>query len=772
MKKSILIAFLCLTVFCLIACGKSKSDKAQDKGNTVKNYFECLEKTLKADSYNFNLKEYGKYDNYDGYYSVYRKDDTSYLGYTESMDDDEEDVYYEYFYIDKIFFENKSSKWSDDVEVKYYGEDDFDSVYSSAYKRYKNLVALEGNDAADIMDALIASQNDFEVPSYSVYKEAITKIVNKYMLNKSDVDFVDDIEATDSKFEISMNAVEFYKWCGENIDKYEIPSSMTYYLENKNAKKVTLKLAITVKDGYAIGFEYIHEYPDEDDTDALEYTFTNINKLNKESAIVVSCKEVVDAVKPGDSEHAMVQLIDSLETNRYSSEEYKFKVVESDSNNGYDELYVSYRYGSESPTLYKYSYNGFVYVLTDSETLSSTSDYYKADDMLAYLEDGIALPTTKELTITVWVPAEDIDSGWINRRCEAFNQLHPEWDITFKIELCSEGDSGRLVARDPSSAAAVYAFANDQINYLFSADAIAPISGAYVEAIKKDNSENMMNTVTVDGKVYGAPYSGNTWFMYYDKSVYTEEDIKSLDAMMAKRPVAFPLSNSWYGYAFYEGNGCHLNGGVNDPSLGIDIGGQKAIDVTKYIINRYNSGMLKNDDAGYGLEALANGTVGAIFSGYWDYASVKMALGDNMGIAALPSYNLNGKNVQMYSFMGSKAFGINPQSDAYSECPEALEALTVFLSNAESQLSRYEMRFLLPSSKALMESDAVAKDELAQAQYKTLEETSVLQPYNDKFNTYYWNNMVEFMQDIINGLINDSNIASEVEAFNNALNGR
>ena len=49
-----------------------------------------------------------------------------------------------------------------------------------------------------------------------------------------------------------------------------------------------------------------------------------------------------------------------------------------------------------------------------------------------------------------------------------------------------------------------------------------------------------------DGKMYGVPYTDNTWFMYYDKSTFSEDDIKSLDTMVSKAVVAFPLNDSWY----------------------------------------------------------------------------------------------------------------------------------------------------------------------------------------------------------------------------------
>ena len=359
MKKSILLTFFCIVILCLSACGLSKGkDKKQEESKDAEKYFKCLEDTFKADSYILNLKEEGRYDSYDGLYYVYKKDGSSYLGYSETMEEDS-DKYFEYYYIDKAFFENKSSRWSDDVEVKYYTEDDFDSKYSSEYIRYRNFVALEGKETAEIMDTLIASQDSIEVPSYSVYKEAIIQIAKNYSSDKSEFDFVKSMNATDSKFNISMNAAGFYNWCEENIDEYEMSSLMKSDLEDKDGKKVRVNFAITIEDGFATGFKYIHKYSDSDDTSTLKYTFTEINKLDTESEIVSACTDVVDAIKPGDYKSAMIELINWFEDNRYSYEEYKFKIVESNSSKGYDELHVYYKSDEYNEKVYTYTYNGF-----------------------------------------------------------------------------------------------------------------------------------------------------------------------------------------------------------------------------------------------------------------------------------------------------------------------------------------------------------------------------------------------------------------------------
>ncbi|MCI7279649.1 MAG: substrate-binding domain-containing protein [Faecalibacterium prausnitzii] len=74
----------------------------------------------------------------------------------------------------------------------------------------------------------------------------------------------------------------------------------------------------------------------------------------------------------------------------------------------------------------------------------------------------------KDITLKVWGPQEDQtdSSGWLPAMCAQFNDAHPEWNITYKFEVCSEGDAGKNVTQDVSAAADVYMFANDQLGTL------------------------------------------------------------------------------------------------------------------------------------------------------------------------------------------------------------------------------------------------------------------------------------------------------------------
>jgi hypothetical protein len=92
-----------------------------------------------------------------------------------------------------------------------------------------------------------------------------------------------------------------------------------------------------------------------------------------------------------------------------------------------------------------------------------------------------------EATVTVWGPQEDQsdDNGnWLKTECEAFAAEHPDWTLTFKYGVCSEGDAKTNIGTDPSAGADVYLYANDQIPDLLKAGGIAEFGGSTLDAIK------------------------------------------------------------------------------------------------------------------------------------------------------------------------------------------------------------------------------------------------------------------------------------------------
>lgn len=379
----------------------------------------------------------------------------------------------------------------------------------------------------------------------------------------------------------------------------------------------------------------------------------------------------------------------------------------------------------------------------------------------------------EKITLKVWGPNEDQTvpseaESFLKVACEKFDEAHPEWDIEFVFEVCGEGDAGTNVTKDPAAAADVYMFANDQLGTLLQSNAIARLGGDVEKAVKADNSETMVKSVSVGDALYGVPFTGNTWFMYYDKSVYTEEDIKSLDAMMAKKPVAFEVTNTWYLPAFYYAVGGTMYGDGTVGSEGVKFGGEACAAATLYIADALAAGTLVEAGNGAGMDALRAGTVGAIFTGTWEAKNIQDALGENYAAAQLPCITINGEQKQLKSFSGSKAFGVNPNTKHM----KAAAALAAFLGSAEMQQLHFDVRNgeVIPCSSSLIASGKFDNNPAAVAQNDTIANTSVLQPSIAEMGTY-WGNAGPMGSALVNGEINADNALEMTNKWNDGLNG-
>ena len=381
--------------------------------------------------------------------------------------------------------------------------------------------------------------------------------------------------------------------------------------------------------------------------------------------------------------------------------------------------------------------------------------------------------TPTDVKLTVMGPSEDLDDAqgaWLKTECEAFNDEHPEWNITFDYVTCSESDAKDTVLQDPASAADVFLYANDQIADLVDAGALTEFGGDAAKYVTDTNSEAMAATVTYKGGIYGIPYTSNTWFMYYDKRVFSEDDVKSLDTMLKKGKVSFPIDNGWYLASFYAANGCTIYGDGTDESKGYDFGGDNAVAVTKYIVDLFNNKnfVMDSNDGSLGLAGLKDGSVNAYFNGNWNYDAVVKNLGEeNVGVAALPTIKVDGKDCQLKAFLGSKAVGVNPNC----KNQEVAVKLATYLGGEDAQLKHFELRKQAPVNKNLATNEDVAKDAVAAAMADVANNCSIAQPIIPM--QAYWDAATPFGDAFVHGAegqITADNAKEKTEAFNKQLN--
>lgn len=348
------------------------------------------------------------------------------------------------------------------------------------------------------------------------------------------------------------------------------------------------------------------------------------------------------------------------------------------------------------------------------------------------------------IDLLVWAPQEEQE--FLKTQCDAFNAAHPEWDITFTYDVCGEADAGNMVTKDIDAAADVFYYANDQMNTLVSAGAITSFEGTYKDQITAVNDELIMNTVTYEGKVYGVPFTTNTYFLYYDKSVFSEEDVKSLETMLEKGKVFFPLKNSWCIPAFYLANGTLFGEIGDDASAGISFADEMGVATTKYLAE-----LVMNPNFGVGdmgVEPLTTG-YSAMFSGSWDANNIKGILGDNMGVAVAPTVTINGVTNNLRPYGGSKCIGVNTKTGERGN-QAAATALALYLGSEEVQQARYDARQLNPTIATVTADGEVAVVETEQMNL------AFLQPMIPEMNSV-WAPFGVMGEELINGGVNADN---------------
>lgn len=358
----------------------------------------------------------------------------------------------------------------------------------------------------------------------------------------------------------------------------------------------------------------------------------------------------------------------------------------------------------------------------DAAAADTTEDAGAADaaDPVA----NLIAATTDTVTLTVWASEEDQDLT--TQLLEDFKAAYP--DVTFDITLGAESESTAkdTILTDVEAAADVYAFADDQINELVQAGALQEVVTSYTFDVATENAAGAVEAASVDGKLYAYPMTAdNGYFMFYDASVFTEDDVQSLEKMIevaeaAGKKIAMDISNGWYIYSFFQGAGYELS--LNDDGVTNTCtwNAAGATDVAQAIIDLTASGVLVDMGDEDMATQIAEGTIAACVNGTWRAETAAEAWGDNYAATKLPTFQVAGKDCQMSSYSGYKLVGVNPHSANVGWSM----LLAEYLTNEASQTARFEARGLGPANLAAAASDAVQANPAisalaAQAAYAT-----------------------------------------------------
>ncbi len=110
------------------------------------------------------------------------------------------------------------------------------------------------------------------------------------------------------------------------------------------------------------------------------------------------------------------------------------------------------------------------------------------------------------IKLTLWGSAAQQET--FTKMAEEFKKANPDKKYDIKIGIGEEDMAYSNVSKDPSAAADVYCYSNDQLIPLLSVGALARIGGTNLDKVKAENSEESVKSGalgwgTEEEKVYG-----------------------------------------------------------------------------------------------------------------------------------------------------------------------------------------------------------------------------------------------------------------------------
>jgi arabinogalactan oligomer/maltooligosaccharide transport system substrate-binding protein len=104
-----------------------------------------------------------------------------------------------------------------------------------------------------------------------------------------------------------------------------------------------------------------------------------------------------------------------------------------------------------------------------------------------------------------------------------------------------------------------------------------------------------------------------------------------------------------------------------------------------------------------------------VVSGTWGSDTAKKILGDNLGVAELPSYEVDGETYHIGSYFGFKLMGIKPQEDPVKNA--VLNRLAQYLTGKDCSLERHTSNGWGPANLEAQADESVKNDPILAAVY-------------------------------------------------------
>lgn len=323
-------------------------------------------------------------------------------------------------------------------------------------------------------------------------------------------------------------------------------------------------------------------------------------------------------------------------------------------------------------------------------------------------------PLAGNYATKIWVAEKAVE--FTKTQIAAYNASNEDGIvIEATVEAVGEGEAATQMTTDVEAGADIFCFAQDQFARLVQAGALSQLGQAAGQIVSEANAAGVVAAAKSGDTLYAYPLTAdNGYFMYYDKSVITDEShLTSLEALIADCEAAnkyfsFEVEGSaWYAASFFFATGCKSEWTTDNDGKFISVAdtfnspaGLKAVKGMNKLVK---SSAYNNSSA---AEVFAAATPSAILvSGTWAYNDILEILGENLGVAELPSFTVGEETFHLGSYSGCKLLGVKPQQDAKRSA--ALHKFAQYLTGEAAQIERFNTLAWGPSNLNAQKIDAV-----------------------------------------------------------------
>lgn len=312
--------------------------------------------------------------------------------------------------------------------------------------------------------------------------------------------------------------------------------------------------------------------------------------------------------------------------------------------------------------------------------------------------------SSSETTITVWSHLNQNEVDAITPMAE---QWASEKGVKVKV-LVDKGDmQGFTQAANSSKGPDImFGLAHDNLGTFNKAGLLAEVpeglidEGAYA-------SEQILDAVTVDGKMVGVPLSQETIALFYNKDKVKEvpATMEELVDQAKELGFKFDATNFYMSFGFIAAEGGYVFGGDHGNLDPTDIGmnNSGAVAGYEFLNNLFKSGLIPEDINGdLAKSAFLTGETAFYISGPWDVSAMNEGK-VNFGVAPIPT--LSGNNIK--TFMGVQSAFVSSKS----KNQELAWDLVKYLSETTGEVL-FETGNRIPVLKSVLDGEKFTSNEL------------------------------------------------------------